>query len=251
MTISTAGNGWEQLSKQRLVETPAVYALSRHEFPTSPMQSKCANGYRGSHDAFVFISPLPQVAVEQMRINPTMISQEGTMIRILQLAELPVINPCHVVKIFHHHNSMVRPNRTHDAPVSWAGSWGFAPPTSSFDVGGDVGFVFVQSAGTKVLGTRQASSKYRLQNGNQSSSQSAQCDQCELNSGQEYFLIDSDGAQMPRFPTGHSRGTRGYRIFIVHTRPNYSPRVACACMCNSIAEGIGCGKSRPIYVVPD
>jgi len=154
------GRGWEQLRLETL--RGAVYALSRHEYPDSVhvAKSKCIPAYAGSHDAFVFVSPLPEAAVEKMQFVQNVWGSENTVIRILQLHDIPVINPCLALRIMHHHKTSVH-NGQNSSRISWSGSVGFAEPTSSLEVEDGQGFQFSQRPGTVPQGKHRPSAKFK------------------------------------------------------------------------------------------
>jgi len=160
------GTGWEHLRKEKL--QGAVYALSRYEYPDQAI--KCSSEYRGSHDAFIFVAPLPNEAIMDMEFREDELGSENTMIRILQLYDLPVINPCRVLKVVHHHESQLRlgsvapTGRNLTDQIYYYNSCGFAVPTSSFDVAAPdnphLGYLFSQQPGTEPQGAHPPSSLF-------------------------------------------------------------------------------------------
>lgn len=85
-----------------------VYALTRHENNgTKPL----IDDYHGSHDSFIFQSPL-NVSTDEMNFYQNIWGSEARLLSILYRQNLTIKNPCIQLKIIHVHDSDVRnPNR--------------------------------------------------------------------------------------------------------------------------------------------
>jgi hypothetical protein len=84
-----------------------VFALSRYE---NEMTLDCPliDEYRGSHDAFVFKSPLRHSFVESVAHKQNCFQSENIVIHELRAAGYDVVNPCKTLKIFHQHECDIR-----------------------------------------------------------------------------------------------------------------------------------------------
>lgn len=90
-----------------------VFALSRHPHPRARTEPKCSErqqceDYNGSHDAFAFISPLPQSLMKELQFRQNLWGAENRVIYELKAAGLVVLNPCKSIITTHYHCSRKR-----------------------------------------------------------------------------------------------------------------------------------------------
>lgn len=84
-----------------------VLALTRYECPRT-MDAPLIHDYRGSHDSFIFRSPLPAEFVNSVSHPQNCYQAENIVIHELRRAGYAVLNPCRTVHTFHRHSSDVR-----------------------------------------------------------------------------------------------------------------------------------------------
>eukprot|EP00992_Anisonema_acinus_P013630 TRINITY_DN883_c0_g1_i1.p1 TRINITY_DN883_c0_g1~~TRINITY_DN883_c0_g1_i1.p1 ORF type:complete len:395 (-),score=42.83 TRINITY_DN883_c0_g1_i1:64-1248(-) len=90
-----------------------VFALSRHPHPNATADKRCSErqqcfDYNGSHDAFVFISPLPLSVLDATDFRQNLWGAENRLIFELRAAGLLLFNPCKSVLTRHAHCSRKR-----------------------------------------------------------------------------------------------------------------------------------------------
>ena len=86
-----------------------VYSLTRHEHDFScPLIDK----YRGSHDVFIFESPLNDQLIKHVQFVQSVNGSENVMLYELNKYGYNLYNPCKQILIVHEHKSNFRePNR--------------------------------------------------------------------------------------------------------------------------------------------
>eukprot|EP00667_Euglena_gracilis_P013554 EG_transcript_13992 len=106
---------WLPATTPLLRKLPAgtVYALSRHPHPSAATDKRCSErqqceDYNGSHDAFVFRSPLPDPLLAALDFRQNLWGAENRVIYELKAAGLAVLNPCKTIRTTHHHCSRKR-----------------------------------------------------------------------------------------------------------------------------------------------
>lgn len=84
-----------------------VYALTRYEHDMScPLIQK----YQGSHDSFIFRSPLSNSFIDKVQHVQHVWGSENVLLYELAKANILIYNPCYQIKIVHLHKSDLREN---------------------------------------------------------------------------------------------------------------------------------------------
>lgn len=82
-----------------------VFSLTRYEYDlTSPLIDK----YYGSHDCFLFKSPLNYSLIENIKHVQHQWNSEGIVLYELNRINAKIFNPCRQIKIVHLHKSDIR-----------------------------------------------------------------------------------------------------------------------------------------------
>jgi hypothetical protein len=82
----------------------SLYALTRHEYN---MSCPLINDYHGSHDSFIFKSPL-NVSLEEFKFPQNVWGSEAKLLGLLYNQGVTIKNPCKQIKIVHLHKSNIR-----------------------------------------------------------------------------------------------------------------------------------------------
>jgi hypothetical protein len=82
-----------------------LYALTRHEHD---MSCPLINNYHGSHDSFIFKSPLNNISIETLKFPQNVWGSEAKLLSELYKQGIVIKNPCHQIKIVHLHESNIR-----------------------------------------------------------------------------------------------------------------------------------------------
>jgi hypothetical protein len=82
----------------------SVYALTRHEYD---MSCPLINDYHGSHDSFIFRSPL-SISIDELKFPQNVWGSEAKLLSILYNQNIIIKNPCRQIKIVHLHQSNIR-----------------------------------------------------------------------------------------------------------------------------------------------
>ena len=93
----------------KLNDGKICFSLSRYEYDLScPM----VTGYGGSHDCFLFRSPIDSTIIDKIKHPQHLWNSEGVVLYELDKINLKLYNPCYQIKIVHLHKSNLRePNR--------------------------------------------------------------------------------------------------------------------------------------------
>ena len=111
--ISNSDIWLHKISDNRLLELlknkKIVYSLTRHEHDFScPLITK----YEGSHDVFIFESPLNDQIIKHVQFVQSVNGSENVMLYELNKYGYKLYNPCKQIVIVHEHESNFRePNR--------------------------------------------------------------------------------------------------------------------------------------------
>lgn len=93
----------------KLNEDNTVFSLSRYEYDMSCPQ---ITGYGGSHDSFIFKSPLNTELLNHIQHLQHYWNSEGVVLYELNKIGAKLYNPCYQIKTVHLHKSDIRePNR--------------------------------------------------------------------------------------------------------------------------------------------
>jgi hypothetical protein len=87
-----------------LLGRSVMYALTRHEYD---MSCPLINDYHGSHDSFIFQSPL-KISVEGLRFPQNVWGSENKLLAIIYNQNIQILNPCRQIQIVHLHKSQIR-----------------------------------------------------------------------------------------------------------------------------------------------
>lgn len=87
-----------------ILKENSVYALTRHEYD---MSCPLINDYHGSHDSFIFRSPL-NISIEEFRFPQNVWGSEAKLLALLYNQGISIKNPCRQIKIVHLHSSNIR-----------------------------------------------------------------------------------------------------------------------------------------------
>jgi hypothetical protein len=83
-----------------------IFALTRFENENyKPLIDK----YQGSHDSFIFKSPINYNIIEQSNFVQNVWGSENVLIWLFHKHNYKILNPCNQIKIIHVHKSDVRP----------------------------------------------------------------------------------------------------------------------------------------------
>lgn len=87
-----------------ILKENSVYALTRHEYDLS---CPLINDYHGSHDSFIFKSPL-NISIEEFKFPQNVWGSEAKLLGLLYNQCILIKNPCRQIKIVHLHRSNIR-----------------------------------------------------------------------------------------------------------------------------------------------
>jgi hypothetical protein len=87
-----------------ILKENSMYALTRHEYD---MSCPLINDYHGSHDSFIFRSPL-NISIEGLKFPQNVWGSENKLLGILYNQGILIKNPCKQIKIVHLHRSNIR-----------------------------------------------------------------------------------------------------------------------------------------------
>lgn len=88
-----------------ILEKNNVFSLTRYENENDkPLIDK----YQGSHDVFIFRSPLENDIYERSNFTQNNWGSENLVISLLKKNNYTVLNPCFQIKIIHNHDSQYR-----------------------------------------------------------------------------------------------------------------------------------------------
>ena len=105
-----------------------VYFLSRYEVaPSTRRPSMCSRHYQGSHDALVFVPPLPESLLPHTEVPIGAVGYENLLIYEFERAGFAVTNPCLSVRSFHRHDSGIK-SQGNTARVNIDGRTAYARP---------------------------------------------------------------------------------------------------------------------------
>ena len=82
-----------------------LFALTRHEHD---MSCPLINNYMGSHDCFIFNSPLNGDFIKNIEFTQNNWRSENKLLRELVKENIKILNPCNQIQIVHLHNSDIR-----------------------------------------------------------------------------------------------------------------------------------------------
>tara|TARA_B110000971_G_C20006290_1_gene499304 strand:+ start:1050 stop:1742 length:693 start_codon:yes stop_codon:yes gene_type:complete len=82
-----------------------VFSLTRHEHDLSCPLIK---NYKGSHDAFIFISPIDKQIIKNIKHKQNVWGSENVVLYELNKIKYKLYNPCKQIKIIHEHKSEIR-----------------------------------------------------------------------------------------------------------------------------------------------
>ena len=89
---------------ENLRDKPMLYALTRHEYD---MSCPLILDYHGSHDSFVFQSPLA-ISVVGLYFPQNVWGSEHKLLTTIYNQNIQILNPCQQIKIVHLHKSQIR-----------------------------------------------------------------------------------------------------------------------------------------------
>ena len=84
-----------------------IYALTRHEHN---MTCRLINRYMGSHDAFIFMSPINEQIIKHIKHPQNVWGSENVVLYELNKLKYTIYNPCRQIIIVHEHRSQIRDN---------------------------------------------------------------------------------------------------------------------------------------------
>jgi hypothetical protein len=87
-----------------ILKENSVYALTRHEYD---MTCPLINDYHGSHDSFIFRSPL-NISTKELNFPQNVWGSEAKLLSLLYNQGVLIKNPCKQIKIVHLHKSNIR-----------------------------------------------------------------------------------------------------------------------------------------------
>ena len=87
-----------------ILKDNSVYALTRHEYDLS---CPLIHDYHGSHDSFIFTSPL-NISIENFRFPQNVWGSENKLLELLYTQNILIKNPCKQIIIVHLHQSFIR-----------------------------------------------------------------------------------------------------------------------------------------------
>jgi hypothetical protein len=82
-----------------------LFALTRHEYD---MSCPLINDYHGSHDSFIFKSPLDNSFIQHIEFAQNNWGSEAKLLQELYKTNIKIVNPCKQIKIVHLHKSDIR-----------------------------------------------------------------------------------------------------------------------------------------------
>lgn len=82
-----------------------VFALTRHEYDLS---KPFIDGYQGSHDAFIFRSPIDKNIIKHLKFPQNVWGSENVVLYELSKLKYKLYNPCIQIKIVHEHKTEER-----------------------------------------------------------------------------------------------------------------------------------------------
>jgi hypothetical protein len=72
------------------------------------MSSPLINNYHGSHDSFIFKSPLLIKNIDNLNFYQNIWGSEAKLLETIYNSGIKILNPCYQIKIVHLHKSQVR-----------------------------------------------------------------------------------------------------------------------------------------------
>jgi hypothetical protein len=91
----------------RKMKSSEVYALTRYE---ADMTSPLIDGYCGSHDVFIFHSPIHESILKHIQFPQNVWGSENVLMYEIHKLHYTIRNPCRQIKIVHEHMSDERNN---------------------------------------------------------------------------------------------------------------------------------------------
>mgnify|MGYP001223274116 FL=1 len=82
-----------------------VFSITRHEHDFS---CPLIENYQGSHDAFIFISPIDKEIIKQIKHKQNVWGSENVLLYELNKINYKLYNPCKQIIIIHEHKSEIR-----------------------------------------------------------------------------------------------------------------------------------------------
>ena len=82
-----------------------IFSLTRHEHDFS---RPLIENYKGSHDAFIFISPIDNKIIKHVKHKQNVWGSENVVLYELNKVKYKLYNPCIQIKIIHEHKSEIR-----------------------------------------------------------------------------------------------------------------------------------------------
>jgi len=89
------------------LDNKMIYALTRYEYD---MSSPLIDKYQGSHDAFIFRSPLENNIIKYLNFEQNVWGSENVVLYELEKLNYKIYNPCKQIIIIHEHKSNIRNN---------------------------------------------------------------------------------------------------------------------------------------------
>lgn len=87
------------------IQKNEIYALTRYE---SDMSSPLIDKYEGSHDAFIFHSPINESIIKHIKFPQNVWGSENVLMYEIIKLNYNILNPCRQIKIVHEHMSCER-----------------------------------------------------------------------------------------------------------------------------------------------
>jgi len=94
----------------KLYEQNTIFALTRFEHNMSRIQIK---RFKGSHDAFIFKSPIDSSIIDKIKHVQHHWGSENIVLYELEEIHMKIYNPCYQIVIVHLHKSNLRENNRH------------------------------------------------------------------------------------------------------------------------------------------
>lgn len=97
-----------RVDEKLIINLPSntIYALTRHEYD---MSCPLINRYQGSHDSFIFKSPLlPKDFIDNLKFTQHNWGSEAKLLQELYKHNIKIFNPCKQIIIVHLHKSDIR-----------------------------------------------------------------------------------------------------------------------------------------------
>ena len=79
-----------------------LFALTRHEIINNKKSTISIEKYVGSHDAFIFKTPV-RVDIESLDFKQNTYGAENVVMNAFKNADYIILNPCYQIQIYHHH----------------------------------------------------------------------------------------------------------------------------------------------------